>query len=376
MKYEHCFPLGISREHSFIGREEEQEWIAGNVKAKVHTLLTGQRRYGKSSLVLHTLNAKNIDFIEIDLQLCPSPRSMEENILCSIEKLINGLFDNKDKVISSIKYFLQKQNKLWEITLQKQTGISIEPNHHYNVAENILTLFQILEELLSINNKQAVIFIDEVQKIIQLENSIEIQGAIRHFAQKTQHISFIFSGSNRRLIKQMFGDQSMPLYQLCDTIKIDRISEKQYKNYIQSVAKSTLDINLSDEVLQKIVDLTQCHPRRTNHLCLHLWRFIEHSEESPTSQHVQAVWNKVVSSEAQTIRSSLTKITNQQMQVLSNLVNQDITHNTLPSLKQYAEDLQELEEKDIIEQLTENQYRVIDPVMINVIRNTESALAS
>lgn len=88
MQFEHHFPLGIAKGESFVGRTDEVLWLQKNIQAGVHTLLLAPRRYGKSSLVLYTLENNDVNYLEIDLQLCRSAKSVEKKVIHGIEKMI------------------------------------------------------------------------------------------------------------------------------------------------------------------------------------------------------------------------------------------------------------------------------------------------
>ena len=105
MAYDNYFPLGLAKGKAFIGRIEDAEWLNKNIDTGIHTLLLAPRRYGKSSLVLNVLENKKLDYVEIDLQLCRSGKSVEMKIIRGIEQIISTAIKEKDKVIQSAKRF-------------------------------------------------------------------------------------------------------------------------------------------------------------------------------------------------------------------------------------------------------------------------------
>ena len=292
LQFEHCFPLGIAKGKAFIGREQDAEWLQKNIQAGIHTLLLAPRRYGKSSLVLYTLTNSTTTFAELDLQLCRSAKSIEKKIMRGIEQIISSVVTEKEKILSAAKSFFKKNNKQWKIGLKGFVELTIEPEHYDDVPENILTALQFLEAVLSHENKKAIIFMDEIQEIIQIESSPEIQGAIRHFAQKASCVVFIFSGSNRRMLRHMFNDNTMPLYQLCDVITLDKITEKAYVDYLRKISEATWGTVISDEVIAEIISVSERHPRRIYNVCLYLWRLVG-AKKNCTINHVQQAWKKL-----------------------------------------------------------------------------------
>ncbi len=111
----------------------------------------------------------------------------------------------------------------------------------------------------------------------------------------------------------MFDDRSRPLYMLCDRINIDRISEQDYVNYLNGVARKTWKKNLDQAVINEIFKLTERHPYYLNALCDKLW---SSEENSPTVIAVQKVWNDYVLQEESKIAKELSSLNTSQKKIL------------------------------------------------------------
>lgn len=370
-QFENYFPLGIAKDKAFIGREQDEAWLQKNIEAGIHTLLLAPRRYGKSSLVLHTLKHNHTTFAELDLQLCRSAKSIEKKILRGVEQIIASAVSEKETILTTAKSFFKKNNKQWKIGIKGFVELTIEPERYDDIAENILTGLQFLETVLSHENKKAVIFIDEIQEIIPIESSAEIQGAIRHFAQKAAHVVFIFSGSNRRMLRHMFNDNTMPLYQLCDVITLDKIAEKFYIHYLRKISEITWNTLISDEAITAIIQLSERHPRRIYNLCLYLWRLTNIQKGKPTAESVKLAWKKLISADLRGVRYALSQRNTSQLKVLSyialqnrsELTSKDTQHATNLSATAIQNALHKLEEDDLIERDDAGIYHIIDPVI-------------
>lgn len=382
MQFENNFPFGLAKASAFIGREEELAWLQRNINTGIHSLLMAPRRYGKSSLALNTLEKSKTPYIEIDLHLCRSSKSVEKKIISGIERLITNLVEEKEEILKHAKSFFKKANKHWRIGLKGFVELEIEPDKYDDTAENILTTLQFLDSILQTEKKRVVIFLDEFQEVTELEESREIQGAIRHFAQKTDHVIFIFSGSNRRLLRTMFENNTMPLYQLCDIQTLHRIPAEIYKKYISKVAKKTWGEAIQPSVIDEILKITQRHPRRTYNLCYYIWRTADIKGSIPNIDDVNKAWDKLLNSEKRGIRFYLSSKSTGQLKVLTYIA-QGNRKALTSKLAQRITDLsataiskavQLLEEDDLIERDEEGGYRVIDPVIKSVLYKFESEL--
>lgn len=384
MQLENYFPLGIAEGASFIGRKKEADWLNSNIKAGIHTLLLAPRRYGKSSLVLHVLNKQALHFIEIDLQLCRTSQSVESKIIHGVESIVSLAISEKAGLLKTARNFFKRSKKQWGIGFKGVFHVSLEPEHHDDIADNILTSLLFLEEALAQAKKNAVIFIDEMQEILSLDDTDAIQGAIRHFAQKSSHVSFIFSGSSRRLLQQMFTDTSKPLYQLCDLMTLNKISEATYHSYLQKVAKKTLTYPLPDDIIDAILYRTDRHPRRTYNLCLYVWRLLQGRHSPPNNDIVDTAWKNLIEAEAKGIRFYLSRYNNSQLKVLAYIClhkNKPLTSKSAQvtmdlSATAITKALRQFETEDIVQKNEDGLYTLIDPVIASTIIEYEPELLS
>lgn len=123
-----------------------------------------------------------------------------------------------------------------------------------------------------------------------LAHASGIEGAIRHVAQESENLRFIFSGSNRHILANMFDDRSSPLYMLCDRIAIDRIHKQDYIAYLNKIAKKTWKENLDSIAIDEIFKLTERHPYYMNVLCDKVWTYSE--EKLPTIEVINLAWQE------------------------------------------------------------------------------------
>lgn len=255
-------------------------------------------------------------------------------------------------------------------------GLQLEliPENHKDIPENILDALRALEHILEKKKQRAVLFLDEFQEIAKIKISREIEGAIRHFAQKSKHVVFIFSGSSRHMLKHMFDDKSRPLYALCDEINLERLSKENYQPYFNKVAQRTFKKNLSNEACDKIIELTECHPRYVYLLCVFLWDYCLHEKKSPDVIAVQKTWELLLQDKLKDFREVLSQKTIGQIKLLTlialghakELTGQNAQAKLGVSGSAITQGLNLLEKEEYIERLPDRTYRIIDPLLKEV----------
>lgn len=379
MNYEIFFPRGIATGNAFCNRKEERMRLTQNILSSQHSLLTSPRRYGKTSLVFYVAEEMGIPFGEADLFVAVDAKKIEQAIITGIKKIIANIGTPIEQVLEILRTYFKDRNTQWTVGTQG-INLALIPSFNSDPATNILEALQALENLLQKKKKRAVLFIDEIQEIGEIAEGKGIEGAIRHVAQKTTYLSMVFSGSNRHLLTKMFYDKSRPLYKLCDRIVIDRISESEYISHINEIALKKWKKKLSNDVLTAIFELTELHPYYLNNLCLHLWESSDNT--TPQSVDVLNCWHKMIKDERSETLNELLSLSIGQRKILNIIANGQKTNLTSKktlnvvdlSGSSVIEAVNVLEQKDYIEQLETNEYRVIDPLIKHTLISYYSKL--
>lgn len=309
------FPLGLATGTRFCNRDDERALLKSNMDVCKHTVLISPRRYGKSSLALKAIEDIGLSYVAIDLFV-----AYDDKIVC--ERLVRGI----SQLIAKITPFSKKALQLVESCFKNARAV-IKAGHieleigytkqRIDPISEILEILAGLDLLLAKQKKKAVILLDEFQNVALANNSQAIQGAIRSIAQSTKNIAFIFSGSSRKMLMQMFDDRNQPLYMLCKKINLERINKKYYVPYIQSAAKIQWKSHLEESIIDEILRLTERHPFYVNLLCSELWI----KKEKPSYKDIENTWNHCLREEYRRIEITLEALTINQFRVLKAIAN-------------------------------------------------------
>lgn len=377
---ERYFPWGVATGEAFLGRQDEIERLRANISKGYHTLLLSPRRYGKTSLAKQVVNLIGFPFVEIDLFVAQNEFSIEQKFIAAVQAIITQI-DAPERWLNPLVNYFKKANKTWSVGI-KGIKLEIKPENHRDIPENILEALNALEHILIKKKQRAVIFVDEFQEIANIKISKAIEGAIRHFAQECKQVVFIFSGSSRHMLQHMFANQSRPLYALCDEIHLTRLSPQDYKSYLNKIAKKTWGKGLTESVFEKIIQVTECHPRYMYILCSCLWDHCSHPQRSPELHDVEDTWKMIVNDKVKDIREMLSRRASGQIKILSLIAagyHKEIT-SQLAQIKvnmsgsAITQSAKILIQEDYIEKTTEGLYRIIDPLLKTVLARSEDVV--
>ena len=287
------FPTGIVTGDAFCNREHEREYLAKRFQQNAHVVLMSPRRYGKSSLIAQFTVEQNVPFSAIDLLPATSGKYIKNAIINGVTQLLDAIMPRMKKSKQRLLAHFAKMNPVIELSAFGQR-IKLNPDDKTD-EETVMKLLMSLGEAAQEMNKKIIFVMDEFQQIALVENSHSLEASIRHAVERSKNVFYVFSGSNRTLLEDMFNNMNRPLYHLCDEIKLNRISEDYYIPFINNAAKATWRSTLADDCLAKIMALTECHPYYVNRLCRSLWD----SSSLPDVEFVERTWQTYI--EAQKI---------------------------------------------------------------------------
>jgi len=363
------FPLGIAKGKAFCNRIQERKRLTDNIKSGRHSLIVSPRRYGKSSLALYVLNELKLPFSQVDFFVAINESVIEKEIISKVNQLVNLLGTKQEVLFKTLKDFIKKL-ELKLVVGSDGVNLEITPAEKSDPARNIHAALLLLENFLASKKKKAVIFIDEFQEIGVVAKNKGIEGAIRSVAQESQYLNFIFSGSNRHLLSQMFEDRNRPLYKLCDRLVINRIHLKDYLSFISQYSAKTWGKAIDDELIIFICQTVELHPYYLNLLCGRLWsKFIK--KPPVKKSDIESIWHKYILEQKSDVAKELSFLSDLQKKIILNIaLGNDSILRGKENLKKFGvssaaitKALKTLKEEDYIIEFEKNQYKILDPLI-------------
>ncbi len=358
------FPEGVALGDAFINREKERSYLINRIKSNKHSIVIAPRRYGKTSLVMKVANEMKIPYCSIDLLAAYSAENVRDHIANKIGRLVFELLPRMAKAKEKLINIFKRMKP--EITIGafgQKLSLSLSDNPLQDITELLLSLDKAAVDF----KKRAVIFIDEFQQVSQLKNYHSLEASIRHAVERSENIAYVFSGSNRQLLKQMFGDQGRPLYRLCQTINIERMAEEAYVEHLQRLANLKWKKKISLDALEQIFMRTELHPFYMNVLCQLLW------EENNifSTERIDNVWHNYVKLQKHIIAHDIIELSLNQRKIITALAKSPTkeiqsARFTAPikiSASSAAQSLVVLMYKDLVYKRKDRFYCVLDPAM-------------
>ncbi len=234
----------------FCDRVEEAAQLEKSLRNQLNVVLTSARRMGKTSLVDFVLDkpaiSKNYITIVVDILHTTTFREF-------IMALGAAVFEN----VATRSKKLRKQF----VTLLKSLSASFGYDPILNVPTFDIrlgdlqnpefTMGEIFSYLESVD-KRCLVVIDEFQQITYYPEK-NVEALLRTHIQKLKNANFVFSGSKRRLMDEMFFSSKRPFYQSAKNLPLEPIDKGIYLDFAMSNFKNA-NKNITEDAFSHVYD--------------------------------------------------------------------------------------------------------------------------
>ena len=247
----------------FCDREEELQLMLRNCLNQTNMTLISQRRLGKTGLIFRLFDEikvsyPNIQTIYVDIF---ASDNIDGLIKLFAEAALSAIPEKSTLGKRLVNYIRSFRPLITYDTLtgQPQMQISYQTAH-----EKEYTLHGIFD-FLDGQNIPIVIAIDEFQQIREYPEQ-NIEALLRTYIQQCKNLTFIFSGSKKHIMADIFANERKPFYSSTTFVSLGKISEEPYAVFIRQLFGSGKR-SITDEALRFVLDWTQRVTYYTQQLC-------------------------------------------------------------------------------------------------------------
>lgn len=249
----------------FCDRAEETALIHDLLTNRQNVTLISPRRYGKTGLIYRLFDEFNesmdYDCYYVDIY---SASSLDDFIRLLSESIVNVL--KKDTLIDRFINMLGSIRPV--ISFDVTTGKYSLTYSMQSIEQKQLTLKSILNYLES-EKKKVILAFDEFQQIREFED-VKMEALLRTYIQPLHNVRFIFCGSKKHMMINMFTDATSPFYESTECVFLDRIEKDNYKDFIKKMF-AIGEMSIDDDALEIIMEWTLRHTYYVQYLCNRLY---------------------------------------------------------------------------------------------------------
>lgn len=220
---------GAIPEAYFCDRERETERLVRYLTNGEHVVLHAPRRIGKSKLIEHCFEQPAIKgkYYTIFVDILQTGNLQEFTF-----EFGKAVFETTASLGNKmLKQFAQTVQSLHgDYSIDPFTGFpkfSMSIGHIANPTYTIEEVFRFLEQA----DKPCIVAIDEFQRIADYPEK-NVEAILRSHIQRMRNCEFVFAGSDRHLLGQMFQDYNRPFYESAAILTLEKIERTKYNAFV------------------------------------------------------------------------------------------------------------------------------------------------
>jgi hypothetical protein len=257
-------------DEAFTDREAELAQLTSDLRNGQNVALIAPRRYGKSSLVqaaLSRLLAEGVLVVEVDLMTTPTKERFAA-------KLAKSIHDDVTSVLLKAKDALRTFTTLrivpsMTVDLDGSVRFSFSASRgSEDIDATIERLLELPAELAAEQKRELVVFFDEFQEVMAIDP--HLPALMRAIFQTQPNVAHLYAGSKRDMMQKLFNDENEPFFRSAKAMEIGTIPLPLFAEFVKAQFDRT-NRGVSDEAVERLLDVTGGHPYATQELAFALW---------------------------------------------------------------------------------------------------------
>jgi AAA+ ATPase superfamily predicted ATPase len=206
------------------------------------------------------------------------------------EVFSNAVIRSVSKSESAIKNLLKKLASLRPALsfdpLSGEPRISLDMRNDKEVSLSLDLLFSMVAG----HRKSFVLAIDEFQQIASYPEK-NVEAILRTYVQQASNISFIFSGSKKHMLSEMFSQPSRPFFSSTEMMFLELIDRGEYFDFIR-LHFTKRGKSIQDDALESIAEYTGMHTFYVQFICNRLFSQFKNVGSKEVKQTMQHILNE------------------------------------------------------------------------------------
>lgn len=302
---------GIIPEPYFCDREKETQWMVRTLENKAHILLISPRRMGKTQLIRHIFSQPGIRDNNYTFYTDLYPTSSLHEMVLFLSKEISSVLVPKGK--AALDYFLSFLGSLaGSFGYDPNIGapsFDVKLGDIHTPELTLEEIFRYLEQA----DKPCIFAIDEFQQIAYYPEK-NVEALLRSHIQQMNNCQFIYAGSNRHILENMFNSAAKPFYNSAEQTHLDTIPKDIYIRFASEQFRNG-NRTLTPEAASLTYDLFEGHTYYVHSIFHNAYAYLDPGK--PVNEDdIQAILSDILEEKGRTFASVMNRLTYQQKETL------------------------------------------------------------
>lgn len=307
---------GVIPDPYFCDRVEETKRLIHLLTHGSNVLLSAPRRIGKSKLIDHCFAqsqlADNYYTIYIDLFHTTSLSGLVKAFGVAVFDVVKRW---DEKILMRVFAAMKSLRPTMTFDELGKPSWGIDWNHIAAPEMSLKDIFDALESA----DKPCVVAFDEFQQISEYPEK-GTEALLRGFIQRMGNCHFIFSGSKRHLLSEIFTQQNRPFYDSVEPMSLQPIAEEKYAAFaMQWMARYNKTI--ADGIIHQIYELGEGNTAFLQRTMHHAFDRIGEGECCTSEVVLQAI-NDMLDAADEMYKEKMSFLSERQQDVLLAIANE------------------------------------------------------
>ncbi len=365
------FSISSTSRDNFCNRVNEIATLQQYMRAGIHAVVYAPRRFGKSSLA-HVVQSglTDMDRVYVDLFSVTSISEVARLLYFEIANVLGADAARQTTILQLLGEFFTRVKFTLSFNAQE-----LEPKIDVSLGESsaelcIKDVIAALDAWCLRHQRRVCIVLDEFQEICELKESKQIEAFLRGGMQQAERVSFMFMGSRRSLLKDMFENKTRPFYKSTIKFELPAMQRDVFADFIAD-RFAMGGYPVSREVADEIISFTDGYPYYTQKLALFHYNTLESGDTD-----LEKAKSELIRSESSDFESIYVTLAANQKKVLKSVARKPTANlyaseylrdNNLGAASSVRTAVDKLLKLDLIES-REGKWRTVDPVLEKWLR--------
>ena len=302
---------GIIPEPYFCDRDKETSWMVRTLENKAHILLTSPRRMGKTQLIRHVFEQAPVrdNYYTFYTDIYPTT-SLNELVLFLSKEIYSVLVPKGKTVLNKFLAGLHSlAGSFGYDPVSNTPTFNIKLGDIHSPELTLEEIFRYLEQA----DKPCIFAIDEFQQIANYPEK-NVEATLRTHIQRMNNCLFIYAGSNRHVLENMFNSAAKPFYNSAEQIYLDRIPKDIYTVFVEKQFANA-NRRITSEAASHAYDLFEGHTYYVHNVLHNAFAYID-SDKTINEADINKTLSDILEEKGRTFASVMNQLNYQQKETL------------------------------------------------------------
>jgi hypothetical protein len=295
----------------FCPRPELSKQLTGFLKSGQNVVLQGERRMGKTSLIYETVRKmRGCRLLYVDLLEIKTIEDLAKRVATAILSFEHqaGFLEKALKALSLLRPTVAIDPITGQPSISLDTSVKLRP-------DSLIGLLDLMADMH--RRKRLAVAFDEFQDILNLPDATEALAILRSKTQFQTEIPYIFSGSVRNQMGEIFTDPDSAFFKSAIALDVGPLPEKSFLRFLTAKFEASKR-HVVPELLSQVLILAEHVPGDVQALCACLWDSTEPGDSISTTNLGSAL-ELIYTRESKGYETALVQLSAQQLKCLTGL---------------------------------------------------------